>query len=149
MKKSICLYFQVHQPTRLRLYRFFDIGKDSHYYDDFTNRTILHRVAQRCYLPMNRILLDLIKKHGGAFKVTFSITGSALEQFDRYEPEVVDSFRELAATGNVEFLAETYYHSLSSLASEGEFKHQVEKHVKTIEDHFGVTPKAFRNTEMI
>ena len=149
MKKSICLYFQVHQPTRLRLYRFFDIGKDSHYYDDFTNRTILHRVAQRCYLPMNRILLDLIKKHGGAFKVTFSITGSALEQFDRYEPEVVDSFRELAATGNVEFLAETYYHSLSSLASEGEFTHQVEKHVKTIEDHFGVTPKAFRNTEMI
>ena len=85
------MYFQVHQPTRLRLYRFFDIGKDSHYYDDFTNRTILHRVAQRCYLPMNRILLDLIKKHGGAFKVTFSITGSALEQFDRYEPEVVDS----------------------------------------------------------
>ena len=143
------MYFQVHQPTRLRLYRFFDIGKDSHYYDDFTNRTILHRVAQRCYLPMNRILLALIKKHGGAFKVTFSITGSALEQFDRYEPEVVDSFRELAATGNVEFLAETYYHSLSSLASEGEFKHQVEKHVKTIEDHFGVTPKAFRNTEMI
>ena len=143
------MYFQVHQPTRLRLYRFFDIGKDSHYYDDFTNRTILHRVAQRCYLPMNRILLDLIKKHGGAFKVTFSITGSALEQFDRYEPEVVDSLRELAATGNVEFLAETYYHSLSSLASEGEFKHQVEKHVKTIEDHFGVTPKAFRNTEMI
>ena len=149
MSKNICLYFQVHQPMRLRLYRFFDIGKDSHYYDDFTNRTILHRVAQRCYLPMNRILLDLIKKHGGAFKVTFSITGSALEQFDRYEPEVVDSFRELAATGNVEFLAETYYHSLSSLASEGGFKHQVEKHVKTIEDHFGVTPKAFRNTEMI
>ena len=149
MKKSICLYFQVHQPTRLRLYRFFDIGKDSHYYDDFTNRTILHRVAQRCYLPMNKILLDLVKKHGGDFKVTFSITGSALEQFDRYEPEVIDSFKELAATGCVEFLAETYYHSLASLANEGEFKHQVEKHVKAIEDHFGVTPKAFRNTEMV
>ena len=125
MKKSICLYFQVHQPTRLRLYRFFDIGKDSHYYDDFTNRTILHRVAQKCYLPMNKTLLDLIKKHKGAFKVTFSITGSALEQFDRYEPEVIDSFKELAATGCVEFLAETYYHSLASLANEGEFKHQV------------------------
>ena len=149
MKKSICLYFQVHQPTRLRLYRFFDIGKDSHYYDDFTNRTILHRVAQRCYLPMNKILLDLVRKHGGDFKVTFSITGSALEQFDRYEPEVIDSFKELATTGCVEFLAETYYHSLASLANEGEFKHQVEKHVKAIEDHFGVTPKAFRNTEMI
>ena len=149
MKKSVCLYFQVHQPTRLRLYRFFDIGKDSHYYDDFTNRTILHRVAGRCYLPMNRLLLDLIKKHDGAFKVTFSITGSAIEQFDRYEPEVIESFKELAATGHVEFLAETYYHSLASLANEGEFKHQVEKHVKAIEDHFGVTPKAFRNTEMV
>ena len=149
MKKSVCLYFQVHQPTRLRLYRFFDIGKDSHYYDDYTDRTILHRIAQRCYLPMNQLLLDLIKKHGSDFKVTFSITGSALEQFDRYEPDVVRSFRELAHTGQVEFLAETYYHSLASLANEGEFKHQVEKHVKAIEDHFGVTPKAFRNTELI
>ncbi|MBR4755422.1 MAG: glycoside hydrolase family 57 protein [Bacteroidales bacterium] len=149
MKKSICLYFQVHQPTRLRLYRFFDIGKDSHYYDDFANRTILHRIARKCYLPMNKILLDLIKKHGGDFKVTFSITGSAIEQFDRYEPEVIDSFKALAQTGCVEFLAETYYHSLASLANEGEFKHQVEKHVKTIEDHFGVTPTAFRNTELI
>ena len=149
MKKSVCLYFQVHQPTRLRLYRFFDIGKDSHYYDDFTDRTILHRIAQRCYLPMNQLLLDLIKKHGKDFKVTFSITGSALEQFDRYEPDVVRSFKELADTGCVEFLAETYYHSLASLANEGEFKHQVEKHVKAIEDHFGVTPKAFRNTELI
>ena len=149
MKKSICLYFQVHQPTRLRLYRFFDIGKDSHYYDDFTDRTILHRIAQKCYLPMNQLLLDLIKKYGKDFKVSFSITGSALEQFDRYEPDVVRSFKELADTGQVEFLAETYYHSLASLANEGEFKHQVEKHVKAIEDHFGVTPKAFRNTELI
>ena len=75
MKKSICLYFQVHQPTRLRLYRFFDIGKDSHYYDDFADRTILQRIARRCYLPMNKLLLDLIEKHKGDFKVTFSITG--------------------------------------------------------------------------
>ena len=149
MKKSVCLYFQVHQPTRLRLYRFFDIGKDSHYYDDYTDRTILHRISQRCYLPMNQLRLDIIKRHGEDFKVTFSITGSALEQFDRYEPEVVRSFKELADTGQVEFLAETYYHSLASLANEGEFKHQVEKHVKAIEDHFGVTPKVFRNTELI
>ena len=106
MKKSVCLYFQVHQPTRLRLYRFFDIGKDSHYYDDYTDRTILHRIAQRCYLPMNQLLLDLIKQYGKDFKVSFSITGSALEQFDRYEPEVVRSFKELADTGQVEFLAE-------------------------------------------
>ena len=149
MKKSICLYFQVHQPARLRLYRFFDIGKDSHYYDDFANRTILRRVAQKCYLPMNALLLELIEANKGAFKVAFSISGTVLEQFDRYAPEVIDSFRKLAQTGNVEFLSETYYHSLASLASETEFKYQVEKHKAAIEHYFGVTPKAFRNTELI
>ena len=149
MKKSICLYFQVHQPARLRLYRFFDIGKDSHYYDDFANRTILRRVAQKCYLPMNALLLELIEANKGAFKVAFSISGTVLEQFDRYAPEVIESFRKLAQTGNVEFLSETYYHSLASLASEAEFKHQVLKHKAAIEHYFGVTPKAFRNTELI
>ena len=149
MKKSICLYFQVHQPNRLRLYRFFDIGKDSHYYDDFANRTILRRVAQKCYLPMNALLLELIEAHKGAFKVAFSISGSVLEQFDRYAPEVIESFRKLAQTGCVEFLSETYYHSLASLASEAEFKHQVLKHKDAIERFFGVTPKTFRNTELI
>ena len=149
MKKSICLYFQVHQPSRLRLYRFFDIGKDSHYYDDFANRTILRRVAQKCYLPMNALLLELIEANKGAFKVAFSVSGSVLEQFDRYAPEVIDSFRKLADTGCVEFLSETYYHSLASLASPAEFKHQVLKHKAAIEHYFGVTPKAFRNTELI
>ena len=112
MKKSICLYFQVHQPNRLRQYRFFDIGKNSHYYDDFTNRTILRRIAQKCYLPMNELLLQQIEEQKGAFKVAFSITGTALEQFDRYCPEVLDSFKKLAATGCVEVLSATYYHSL-------------------------------------
>jgi alpha-amylase len=149
MKKSICLYFQVHQPTRLRLYRFFDIGKDSHYYDDFANRTILKRIAQKCYLPMNELILEAIKESKGAFKVAFSITGSALEQFDRYAPEVIDSFRSLAETGSVEFLCETYYHSLASLISPAEFKHQVEKHQAAIEQYFGVKPVSFRNTELI
>ena len=149
MKKSICLYFQVHQPARLRLYRFFDIGKDSHYYDDFANRTILRRVAQKCYLPMNALLLELIEANKGAFKVAFSISGTVLEQFDRYAPEVLESFRKLAQTGHVEFLSETYYHSLAALASEAEFKHQVLKHKEAIEHYFGVTPKAFRNTELI
>ena len=149
MKKSICLYFQVHQPNRLRLYRFFDIGKDSHYYDDFANRTILRRVAQKCYLPMNALLLELIEANKGAFKVAFSISGSVLEQFDRYAPEVIESFRKLAQTGCVEFLSETYYHSLASLASPIEFKNQVLKHREAIEHYFGVTPKAFRNTELI
>jgi alpha-amylase len=149
MKKSVCLYFQVHQPTRLRLYRFFDIGKDSHYYDQFANRTIFRRVVQNCYLPMNEILLQAIKECDGQFKVAFSISGSALEQFERYAPEVLDSFRELAATGCVEFLSETYYHSLASLRSPAEFKLQVSKHKALIEKLFGVEPVTFRNTELI
>ena len=147
--KSICLYFQVHQPNRLRLYRFFDIGKDSHYYDDFANRTILRRVAQKCYLPANELILELINKHKGKFKVAYSISGSALDQFQRFAPEVIDSFKALAATGRVEFLAETYYHSLASLASESEFRYQVEKHAAKIEELFGVKPVTFRNTELI
>ena len=147
--KSICLYFQVHQPTRLRLYRFFDIGKDSHYYDDFANRTILRRVAQKCYLPMNQLMLELINKNKGKFKIAYSISGSALDQFQRFCPEVIDSFKALAATGRVEFLAETYYHSLASIGSDSEFKHQVAKHAAKIEELFGVKPVAFRNTELI
>lgn len=149
MKKSICLYFQVHQPTRLRLYRFFDIGKDSHYYDDFTNRTILKRIAQKCYLPMNELLLDAIKSSKGKVRCAFSISGSALEQFDRYAPEVLESFKALAATGSVEFLCETYNHSLASLASNEEFERQVLKHEAAVEHYLGVTPKVFRNTELI
>ena len=148
-QKSICLYFQVHQPTRLRLYRFFDIGKDSHYYDDFANRTILRRVAQKCYLPMNQLVLELITKTKGKFKVAYSISGSALEQFQRFCPEVIASFKALADTGKVEFLAETYYHSLASLGSDSEFKLQVAKHAAKIEELFGVKPAAFRNTELI
>lgn len=149
MKKSVCLYFQVHQPTRLRLYRFFDIGKDSHYYDDYANRTILKRIVNKCYLPMNELLLDAINKSGGAFKVAFSISGSALEQFERYSPQVIESFRKLAQTGCVEFLSETYYHSLVSLASPMEFKHQVAKHREHIKDLFGVDTVSFRNTELV
>ena len=149
MKKSVCLYFQVHQPTRLRLYRFFDIGKDSHYYDQFINRTILRRIVQNCYLPMNEILLQTIKECKGKFKVAFSISGSALEQFERFAPEVIDSFRDLAATGCVEFLSETYYHSLASLRSPAEFKLQVSKHKDLIKKLFGVEPVTFRNTELI
>ena len=148
-QKSICLYFQVHQPTRLRLYRFFDIGKDSHYYDDFANRTVIRRAVQDCYLPMNAILLDLLKAHKGKFKLAFSISGATLELFERYAPEVIDSFKALADTGSVEFLCETYYHSLASVASQAEFKHQVLKQKDMIEQLFGVKPVTFRNTELI
>jgi len=149
MKKSICLYFHVHQPTRLRLYRFFDIGKDSHYFDDFANRTILKRIAKRCYLPMNQLLLDAIKETKGALKLSFSITGSALEQFERYAPEVIDSFRALADTGCVEFVCETYNHSLASLASPDEFRNQVLRQKDNLEEYFGIVPTSFRNTELI
>lgn len=149
MKPSICLYFQVHQPDRLRQYRFFDIGKDSHYFDDFSNRTIVRRVAERCYLPMNALMLENIQKFGKSFKIAYSISGSAIEQFEKFAPEVLDSFKALAATGCVEFLAETYTHSLASLVSKDEFKKQVELHSKTIEKYFGKKPKCFRNTELI
>lgn len=149
MKPTICFYFQVHQPDRLRFYRFFDIGNDSQYFDDFSNRTIVRRVAQRCYLPMNKIMLENIQKYGKSFKIAFSVSGVALEQFEQYAPEVLNSFKELAATGNVEFLAETYSHSLASLVSKDEFRKQVELHAETIEKHFGKKPKCFRNTELI
>ena len=149
MDKSLCFYFQVHQPDRLRLYRFFDIGNDSQYFDDFANRTILRRVADRCYLPMNAIILELINKYQGQFKVAYSISGVALEQFEKYAPEVLESFKRLADTKCVEFLAETYSHSLASLISAKEFKAQVKEHAAAIKKHFGVTPKAFRNTELI
>ncbi len=147
--KSICLYFQVHQPDRLRLFRFFDIGADDHYFDDFENSAIVRRVAARCYLPANRLIKEMIEAGGKKFKVTFSISGTAIEQFKRFAPEVMQSFRELADTGCVEFLAETYAHSLASLSSPAEFKEQVKLHAKTIETEFGVKPKAFRNTELI
>ena len=115
--KTVCLYFQVHQPLRLKTYRFFNMGKDHNYLDVSANRSIMQRVASECYLPMNNLLLRLIKENEGAFKVTFSISGLAIEQFRSYTPEVLDSFRELAKTGCVEFLAESYSHSLSSLIS--------------------------------
>ncbi|MBQ5922061.1 MAG: glycoside hydrolase family 57 protein [Alistipes sp.] len=147
--KTVCLYFQVHQPWRLKVYRFFNIGKDHNYLDDFTNRAIMQKVARQCYLPMNALLLKLIKENKGAFKCTFSITGSAVEQFRAYAPEVLDSFRALADTGCVEFLAETYSHSLAALSSKEDFVEQVKLHTKMIKEEFGKKPVAFRNTELI
>lgn len=147
--KTVNLYFQVHQPWRLKVYRFFNIGKDHNYLDDFTNRAIMQKVARQCYLPMNALLLKLIKENKGAFKCSFSITGSAVEQFRAYCPEVLDSFRALAETGCVEFLAETYSHSLASLSSKEDFVEQVKLHSKMIKEEFGKKPVAFRNTELI
>lgn len=148
-KKTLCLYFQVHQPVRLRKYHFFDLGKSHDYYDDFANRTITQKVARRCYLPANQLMLDLIKKYGKNFKVSFSISGLAIEQFEKYAPEVIDSFKALAKTGCVEFLAETYSHSLASLVDEKEFDLQVKQHAALIKKLFGQTPVTFRNTELV
>lgn len=147
--RSICLYFQVHQPFRLRTYRFFNIGHDHHYYDDYQNRHIIRRVAEKSYLPANKLMLELIREYGSAFQISYSISGTALEQLQTYVPEVIEGFKELAGTGQVEFIAETYAHSLSSLRNKDEFKRQVDKHATTIRELFGKTPLTFRNTELI
>jgi alpha-amylase len=148
-KKAICFYFQVHQPFRLKRYRFFDLGNDHYYYDDYTNESILRKVADKCYLPANNLILDLIHKHKGKFKITFSLTGLVINQFRLYAPEVLDSFRKLAETGMVEFLAETNSHSLVSLKNRQEFENQVMKHKAMVKEFLGVEPTSFRNTELI
>jgi len=147
--KNICFYFQVHQPFRFRKYRFFDIGDDHYYYDDYTNELVLHKVMTKCYLPTNKLLLELINKYKGEFKVAFSISGIALDQFQLYAPEVIDSFRELVATGHVELLSETYSHSLAALKDRQEFERQVNQHREALKDLFDYTPTVFRNTELI
>lgn len=134
---------------RLRRYRFFDIGAYHNYYDDYQNRFILRRIADKSYLPMNKLLMQLIKEYGAAFKVSLSISGVALDQIRMYTPDVLQSFQKLAATGNVEFVAETYSHSLSSLRSKSEFTEQVNKHKDMIRKYFFQEPTTFRNTEMI
>jgi alpha-amylase len=147
--KTICLYFQVHQPFRFRRYRFFDIGESHYYYDDYANESIMHKVAEKCYIPANKVLLDLIREYGSRFRVAFSISGVALDQFEMYAPHVLESFKELAKSGSVEFLAETYAHSLSALKDSDEFREQVNQHSKRIEELFGQKPTVFRNTELV
>ncbi|MBC8495867.1 polysaccharide deacetylase family protein [archaeon] len=146
---KLCLYFQVHQPFRLKKFGVFDIGSSIDYFDDKKNREVMEKVARKCYVPTNQLLLDLIKRHKGQFKIAFSITGTVLEQFEKYAPEVIDSFKQLADTGDVEFLTETYYHSLSFIYSKQEFKDQIDMHKNKIKQLFGQTPTIFRNTELI
>lgn len=148
-KKAICFYFQVHQPFRLKRYRFFDLGHDHYYYDDFTNESIMRKVAEKCYLPANEIIMDLITKNKGKFKVTFSLTGLVINQFRLYAPEVLESFRKLVGTGMVEILAETESHSLASIKTRSEFEHQVNSHMAMLKEFLGVEPTSFRNTELI
>jgi alpha-amylase len=142
------VYFQVHQPRRLRPLGFFDIGSTQPNFDDDLNKNIIRNVAKKCYQSVNLMLLELIHKHPN-LRITFSISGVALEQLEQYCPAVIESFRMLASTNSVEFLGETYYHSLCSLIDQHEFNYQVTKHSDTMERLLGVRPTVFRNTELI
>jgi len=146
---DICLYFQVHQPNRLSPYDFFRIGDNANYEDDALNAEILSKVADNCYLPANRMFQKLIEENGGRFRMALSISGTVIEQMERFRPDVLESFQKLVATGSVELLAETYYHSLSFVHSKREFERQVEMHLEKLEKVFRVRPRVFRNTELI
>lgn len=147
-EKHLVLYFQVHQPLRLRRFNFFDVGSGSAYFDDRLNQEILERIARNCYLPTNMLLLKLIKKNPG-LRIAFSISGITLDQLEQHTPEVLHSFRALAETGCVEFLAETQYHSLACMIPGQEFEEQIVEHSEKLFQHVGVRPTVFRNTELI
>ncbi|MCB1316586.1 MAG: glycoside hydrolase family 57 protein [Leptospiraceae bacterium] len=149
---SICLYFEIHQPFRIKPFHFFDIGNIDgpyDYFDQDRNRSILNKVSAKSYRPATDLLLDLVHRHSGDFRFTLSVSGLALEQFQMWDPYIVDNLKRLADTGHVEFLAETYYHSLSSLYSEREFREQVYMHIRAMQKVIGYTPHSFRNTELI
>jgi alpha-amylase len=144
---SVCFYFEIHQPYRLRRYSVFDSDPD--YFDDLKNAEIIRKIAHKCYLPANRALLDLIRRFEGRFRVAFSITGTALEQIQTWVPEALETFAQLNATGAVEFLCETYHHSLAFMYSREEFREQVELQRALVKRVFDQEPRVFRNTELI
>lgn len=151
-QKAIVLYLHVHQPFRIRHYTIFDTAQDHNYFDApadsrANNESIIHKVAEKSYLPTNKHLLELLEKYP-QFKFSLSITGTVLEQFERYAPAVLKSFQELVKTGRVEIVAETYHHSLAFFYSLAEFEMQVNMHKAKVEELFGQTPKVFRNTEL-
>jgi len=147
--KTICLYFEIHQIVHLRRYRFFDIGTDHYYYDDYANEASITDIAQRSYIPALQALLQMVRESDGYFKVAFSLSGVGLEQLELYAPQVIDLLKELSKTGCVEFLAEPYSHGLSSLANEEFFQYDVQRMVKKVKEMFGKTPKVFRNSSLI
>lgn len=146
---NIVFYFQVHQPYRLKHYNVLDIASGSDMFDDPLNGLVMRKVAEKCYLPTNKLLLELIRQHEGRFKVSYSITGTAIEQFKLYSPETLDSFKALVDTGCVEIIGETYFHSLAFLYDSNEFLDQVMMHRKLMKDEFGYDTVTFRNTELI
>ncbi|MDE7402214.1 MAG: glycoside hydrolase family 57 protein [Muribaculaceae bacterium] len=147
--KNVCFYFKIHQPYRLKRYRFFDIGNDHYYYDDFANDEIISRLAETSYIPMCDTLLEMISESNGAFRCAISVSGTALEQLQMYVPEVVDRLRKLAETGAVEFLSGTYAHSIASLEDPEEFMREVKAESDLIHNTLGVRPGTFANTELI
>ena len=147
--KNVCFYFKIHQPYRLKRYRFFDIGNDHYYYDDFANDEIVTRLAENSYIPMAETLLQIIKEYGSEFKCSISITGTAIEQLQQYVPEFIELLKKLADTGNVEFLSETYSHSLASLEDPEAFMREVKAHDDLVYRTFGRKPEVFANTELI
>ncbi|MCY2955183.1 MAG: glycoside hydrolase family 57 protein [Planctomycetota bacterium] len=144
---SVCFYFQLHQPYRLRRYSVFDT--DRNYFDEQKNAEIIRKVAHKCYLPANRMFLEMLRQHEGRFRIAYSMTGDIIEQMQLYVPEVLDTFHQLNATGCVEFLNETYNHSMAFLYSREEFRAQVELHRQLIKKLFNQEPRVFRNTELI
>lgn len=147
--KNICFYFQIHEPVRLKRYRFFEIGQDHYYYDDFQTDERIDRLVEKSYLIANRTIAEMIRSSNGKFRCSFVISGVTLELFEQYSPQVIDSFKELAATGCVDFLAEPYAHSLASVYNTAEFEKQVSMHSEKIKHLFGIKPTVFFNTELI
>lgn len=147
--RTICLNFQVHQQYKLRTYRFFDIGNNHYYFDDFQNKRMIREATEKCYIPTNNILMNIIKEYGKVFKVSFYISGVAIDMFERWAPEVITSFQELSKTGCIEFLAGTYSHSLVCLKDKEEFKRQVKQHSAKIKQLFDHKPTTFVNTELV
>lgn len=149
MTPDLCLYFQVHQPYRLRRYRVFDIGTGRSYFDEEQNERIVRRVADKCYLPATRLLTELVRRSEGRFKFALSLSGTVLEQLEAWAPDALAAFQEAVGTGGVDVLGETYHHSLSALVEPEEFRAQVTRHAETILRLFGLRPTVFRNTELI
>ncbi len=147
--KSICFNFEIHQPFRLKRYRFFDIGRDHYYFDDFLNDDIITRIARNSYIPAAETLLRMIENSNGAFRCSIAISGTALDQCERYVPEFIDLLEKLAKTGNCEFIAQPYAYSLASLSEPEEFAQQVKMTCDRLKERFGVKPTVFRNTELI
>ena len=147
--KTICLYFEIHQNIQLKRYRFFDIGTDHYYYDDYENERLISDIAERSYMPALNALLEMIKENGNYFKVAFSLSGVGIEQLEIHAPQVLEKLQELNQTGCVEFLAEPYSHGLASLANEESFAAEVKRQCTKMEEYFGQTPKVLRNSSLI